>query len=742
MKKIQLLILLAIMAVTIQAQEPLPYAASWKYQADAIATDGTVTTADPKAGSPTSDQTKYDLGGWTSSGLRPFYIAVTKTKQPIANTMEFVDAKQADKEYISFLVSPTLNFSNNTIKTISFNCGKDKDDQKSSNLEIVYTTNFTGDVTTTEWISLKTDILPLTGMNQPNLGGSITTVTDIVAPKVHIAIKAYKATKDFEVGTNQAKIRVTAFSVTEKEIKTIPYTAKWQHKEEYIGTDGIFKDQNIVTDLGKPAVDQEKYYNLGGWESIATTGNRPFYIPITGDKGSKKEVFNAMEYNCTTATDETSYMISPIFNFPENTEKTLSLLCGREKSGITAQLELVYSTDYTGDASTATWISLKESLIPNEQAGVGASKMASISVTTNLVAPSVVIAVRAAKTEAATQTGGKLRIANFTITGATHTTDANGAMKCTGEWTAEQLAGLNLADITSLDLTAIAIPSDATLDANKNPNCLIYISQDATAPNTWKNVVKINGENGIVESEIRITDGYPFFNTQYPISGTVIYERNYPYTGSGSLCLPFPITNLPEGIKVQEFTNSTGTTVYFNDLEEGTSVQANTPYIVDITSNGTKSFTGTEIPVTIAEPAVTHGAYTFKGTFTNIPDATDLYILDPTGTGFAIGTSENTIPAFRAYITNDGSQKAPDKLTRGTGGGGTTNVSEHINNGSLLFTSENGLLHIISDKAQLVQLYNLNGQKVKDIELTDGNNTISGIAKGIYVIKNQKVVIK
>ena len=740
MKKIQLLLLLAVMTVAIQAQELLPYAANWKYQADAIAANGTVNTADPEAGNPKSDQTKYDLGGWTTSGLRPFYIAVSSNK-PISNTMEFVDAKQSPTEYTSFLVSPALNFNNKTLKTITFNCGKNNDDQKSSNLEVLYTTNFTGDITTTEWISLKTDILPLTGMRQPNLGGNITIVTDIVAPKVYVAIKAYKATQ-YEVGGSQAKIRVTAFTVTEKEIKTIPYTATWQHKEEYIGTDGIFKDQNIVTDLGKPAVDQEKYYNLGGWESIATTGNRPFYIPTTGSTGSKKEVFNAMEYYCTTATDETSYMISPIFNFPENTEKTLSLLCGRENSGITAQLELVYSTDYTGDASTATWISLKENLIPNEQAGVGPSKLVSISVTTNLVAPSVVIAVRAAKTEAATQIGGKLRIANFTITGATHTTDANGAMKCTGEWTAEQLARLNLADITSLDLTAIAIPSDATLDANKNPNCLIYISQDATAPNTWKNVVKINGENGIAESEIRITDGYPFFNTQYPISGTVIYERNYPYTGSGSLCLPFPITNLPEGIKVQEFTNSTGTTVYYNNLEERIRVQVNTPYIVDITSNGTTSFAGTEIPVTIAEPAVTHGAYTFKGTFTNIPDATDLYILDPTGTGFAIGTSDNTIPAFRAYITNDGSQKAPDKLTRGTGGGGTTNVSEHINNSSLLFTSENGLLHIISDKAQLVQLYNLNGQKVKDIELTDGNNTISGIAKGIYVIKNQKVVIK
>lgn len=743
MKKIQLLILLAAMAVAIQAQESLPYAANWNYQNKYIGDDGSVSVPDDNnAGKWNANQNYWDIGGWTSvntEGERLFFVPLSSGNK-IENTMEFGDRQQSPSQ-TAFLISPALYFGNQSIKTISFKCGKNKDDQKSSNLEIVYTTNFTGDAATTEWVSLKANILPQTGLKVDAMGNVIIT-TNITAPSIHIAIKAYKATENFGVGEKQAQIRITAFTVTEKEIKTIPYTAKWQHKEEYIGTDGIFKDQNIVTDLGKPAVDQEKYYNLGGWESIATAGNRAFYIPTTGKEGSKKEVFNAMEYYCSTATDETSYMLSPIFNFPENTEKTISLRCGKNELGITAQLELIYSTDYTGDASTATWVSLKKDLIPDDQKGTSVDGMPIISVTTNLVAPSVVIAVRAAKTEAATQIGGKLRIANFTITGATHTTDANGAMKCTGEWTAEQLAGLSLADITSLDLTAIAIPSDATLDANKNPNCLIYISQDATAPNTWKNVVKINGENGIAESEIRITDGYPFFNTQCPISGTVIYERNYPYTGSGSLCLPFPITNLPEGIKVQEFTNNTGTTVYFNDLEEGTSVQANTPYIVDITSNGTKSFTGTEIPVTVAEPAVTHGAYTFKGTFTNIPDATDLYILDPTGTGFAIGTSENTIPAFRAYITNDGSQKTPDKLTRGTGGGGTTNVSEHINNGSLLFTSENGLLHIISDKAQLVQLYNLNGQKVKDIELTDGNNTISGIAKGIYVIKNQKVVIK
>ena len=255
--------------------------------------------------------------------------------------MEFGDAQQSPSQ-TAFLISPALNFGNQSIKTISFKCGKNKDDQKSSNLEIVYTTNFTGDAATTEWVSLKANILPQTGLKVTAMENVIIT-TNITAPSIHIAIKAYKATEDFGVGEKQAQIRITEFTVTEKEIKTIPYTANWQHKEEYIDADGVFKDQNI--NLSTLKNDPKKYYNLEGWESIATAGNKLFYIPTTIDKNNIKiEVSNAMEYNYTTVTNETSYIVSPMFNFPENTSKKISLRCGREKEDIVAQLELAWKS--------------------------------------------------------------------------------------------------------------------------------------------------------------------------------------------------------------------------------------------------------------------------------------------------------------------------------------------------------------------------------------------------------------
>ena len=54
----------------------------------------------------------------------------------------------------------------------------------------------------------------------------------------------------------------------------------------------------------------------------------------------------------------------------------------------------------------------------------------------------------------------------------------------------------------------------------------------------------------------------------------------------------------------------------------------------------------------------------------------------------------------------------------------------------------NGALIINTDKAQTVQLYSIEGRMVTAVELTEGENIINGLAKGIYLMKNQKVIIK
>ncbi|MGN0035896.1 MAG: choice-of-anchor J domain-containing protein [Bacteroidaceae bacterium] len=201
-------------AALAQAQEKLPYKANWQYKAEAVADDGTVTEADPKAGRYLSDQSTWDLGGWTSVATEyrnMFYIGITKGT-PIANTMEYVDGQQKQNS-TAWLISPALDFSAAADKTISFKCGKEADDQCSSVLEVLYTTDFTGDPTTTEWTTLKADIRPVTGMK-----GSMMGVEKIrckaKADKVYIAIKTTKAGDNyFSAGAKQAKIRVMNFQV-------------------------------------------------------------------------------------------------------------------------------------------------------------------------------------------------------------------------------------------------------------------------------------------------------------------------------------------------------------------------------------------------------------------------------------------------------------------------------------------------------------------------------------------------
>lgn len=72
-----------------------------------------------------------------------------------------------------------------------------------------------------------------------------------------------------------------------------------------------------------------------------------------------------------------------------------------------------------------------------------------------------------------------------------------------------------------------------------------------------------------------------------------------------------------------------------------------------------------------------------------------------------------------------------------------TGVSQLDNTSDrLTFVSENGLLKINTEKAQNVSIYSLVGSLVKRIELCEGDNTVSDLKKGIYIINRQKVVVK
>ena len=123
----------------------------------------------------------------------------------------------------------------------------------------------------------------------------------------------------------------------------------------------------------------------------------------------------------------------------------------------------------------------------------------------------------------------------------------------------------------------------------------------------------------------------------------------------------------------------------------------------------------------------------------------DVYIFSTPDNEYSLAYN-NSYSAFRCYKVTT--------LTGSTGNGYSRefyimdlyndtpdNIAANEVNGLSAY-SVNGALIINTDKAQTVQLYSIEGRMVTTIELTEGENIINGLAKGIYLMKNQKMIIK
>lgn len=701
-------------------ESPL-YQADWHYKGEALDADTVLQSKDPNAGKYSSNQEMYELGGWESVSAegRPFYIGISQ-KKPIANTMEFVDNKQTGNGYTAYLISPELDFSSSHIKVISFLCGKEADNQKTSQIEVLYTTNYTGDASTTTWEILKEGFIPTTGF-PPQENIHVTTL--LSERGVRIAIRACKTGNAAETNAKQAKIRISGFNITERTIQAIPHTANWVYKAEALNDDGTVKTE-IDPKPGTAQSDQTAY-DLGGWESISTE-DRPFFIAVS----SSKPLSNTMEYRSSTASDQTSYMISPFINFSANSLKTISLKCGKEAANIKTQLELIYSTDYAGNPTSATWHTIKTNLIPAEQAGIGSSKLAEVTARIDLITPYAVVAIRVVKDKNTPEDGKKIRITNFKITQKSYSFNKKtGAITCGNSWNAELLSALDLSKATSLDITQITESlTGLTLDADKNPNCLIYANE---ALSNVSNVVV-----GDAAETIDLTDGYDFYNTKAFTASTIKYTR-YLYAGWNTIAFPFPYT--VSGEQIEEYGSTSETTVTFT--EAPSTLTANQAYLIRVNADGSSVFEANDVTV----PATASVGEVFKSNFNSFTMAADnhLYKLNADGTAFNHSDGGALIGAFRGYLDLSslplsGSDSAPRRIIHGDGG--ATNLNNIPAEGITVYT-ENGTLLIYADRAQRMQIYSIDGKIVRNIELEVGRNAISDLNKGIYLVKNRKVTL-
>lgn len=70
------------------------------------------------------------------------------------------------------------------------------------------------------------------------------------------------------------------------------------------------------------------------------------------------------------------------------------------------------------------------------------------------------------------------------------------------------------------------------------------------------------------------------------------------------------------------------------------------------------------------------------------------------------------------------------------------NISNQSVENAMTVYSVDGIVYVSVAKAQVANIYGIDGRLVKVVELNEGDNTISGLSNGIYLVNNKKVVIK
>ena len=299
-----------------------------------------------------------------------------------------------------------------------------------------------------------------------------------------------------------------------------------------------------------------------------------------------------------------------------------------------------------------------------------------------------------------------------------------------GQWNADKLAELSTklgssTAITGIYMNAINVPADAATTAFDaiNPNALVYVKEDATVPAEWKNVVK-----GDKATEIVLKDGTAFAPAMSFNADKISYTRT-DANAKETVCLPFAVSTIPDGYTVKSFDAHQGTKLAFAANE---SMEANVPYLIEQTAKASMSFEATDVAITAEQPGtVEKEGYKFTGTFAPIDNAAATYHVF-NGTEFL--STIVSVAAFEGYFIGGGE----GALTLD----GAIGIDQVAENGMRIYSPAAGMILISTGETQSVNIYSVEGSLIRTTELNEGDNLINGLSQGIYLINNQKVVVR
>ena len=337
---------------------------------------------------------------------------------------------------------------------------------------------------------------------------------------------------------------------------------------------GVSSHTVTITDDDLPSANIS--YNEGfsdcsthDW-TVATVGAETEWICGSG-------YFEANAWGSSGTADD--YLISPSFNMDTQTNEILSFNSLTQYADTSPQISLLYTTNYTGDPSTTTWVSSLSPTWPGSNSNVSTSSgnidISSISGT------AVHFAFRYTSTGTGSGSTEKWRIDDISIGGTLSVTDDQ-----------------TIASDINLD---VVISSTGSLTLNSNSD----INGDVTIADGGE--LTLNG-SGTISGSVTITNGGSLIATDGSVTGNITFNRTL--TTENWYLMSSPVVGetydnayvTANGIASgTQNTNSRGIALYTTSNDSWDYMQAGetatfsdgTGYSVKRSSSGTVSFTGT-----------------------------------------------------------------------------------------------------------------------------------------------------
>ena len=312
--------------------------------------------------------------------------------------------------------------------------------------------------------------------------------------------------------------------------------------------------------------------------------------------------------------------------------------------------------------------------------------------------------------------------------------------------------------------------TDRWVRSGMNPNCLYYVYSDETI--TGENVVNMAD---LTADNIVLHEGHPF---KCPAQFTA-KKATYTYTpstwadgknGWEAVCLPYEVRNFRASAKgalspillgtdgnfwLREFIGASSDELYFTSTYDGV-MKAYTPYIVAFPGSKmgknniegqSVSFIGKDVVVGADQPAIVQrNDFIFKGGFDTDADEGTGWILNSNGDGFEKTDVVGNNP-FHAYFmtVNDETAAGAKRLSISTEfveeeGTLVSTVKEAEE--ELEVVADEGAVIIKANNNTTANIYGANGALLRCVRVNAGENRVEGLAKGLYIINKQKILIR